>query len=70
MDTPGRRSINRCTCVCVCVFQVMNKQEREIINDIRKCNFNELAEYFKLKSEERKNMSKEEKQVRVILFST
>ena len=48
----------------------MNKQEREIINDIRKCNFNELAEYFKLKSEERKNMSKEEKQVRVILFST
>ena len=41
----------------------MSKQERELITDLRKCNFNELAEYFKAKSEERKNMSKEEKQV-------
>ena len=41
----------------------MTKQEREQITDLRKCNFNELAEYFKAKSEERKNMSKEEKQV-------
>jgi len=48
----------------------MSVQEREVITDLTKCNFKELAEHFKLKSEERKNMSKEEKQVRVILFST
>jgi len=41
----------------------MNKHEREVITDLRKCNFNELAQYYKLKAEERKNMSKEEKQV-------
>jgi len=45
------------------LFQVMTKQEREVITDMKKCNFNELAEHFKVKSEERKNMSKEEKQV-------
>ena len=48
---------------CVCVFQVMTKHEREVITDIRKCNFNELNQYYKMKSEERKNMSKDEKQV-------
>jgi len=46
----------------------MNKQEREVITDMKKCNFKELAEHFKLKSEERKNMSKEEKQVRDFVF--
>ena len=44
----------------------MSKHEREVITDLKKCNFKEMAEYFKLKSEERKNMSKEEKQVHVI----
>jgi len=47
----------------MCMVQVMTSKEREVITDIRKCNFNELAEYYKRKSEERKNMSKEEKQV-------
>ena len=47
----------------------MTKQEREQITDLRKCNFNELAEYFKAKSEERKNMSKEEKQVSLTFTS-
>jgi len=41
----------------------MTKHEKELIVDIRKCNFNELAQYYKMKSEERKNMSKDEKQV-------
>lgn len=43
--------------------QVMTAKEREIITDLRKCNFNEINDYFKKKSEERKSMSKEEKQV-------
>jgi len=54
--------------VCLCL-QVMTAQERDIIVTLKKCNFKELAEYFKLKSEERKNMSKEEKQVCAISFS-
>ncbi|XP_013790321.2 DNA topoisomerase I, mitochondrial-like, partial [Limulus polyphemus] len=41
--------------------KVMTQEEREHITDLKKCNFKELAEYFKQKSEERKNMSKEEK---------
>ena len=41
----------------------MSKEERERLVDLKKCNFTELNEYFKVKSEERKNMSKEEKQV-------
>lgn len=46
------------------VFQVMTSKEREIITDLTKCNFEQINEYFKKLSEERKNMSKEEKQVR------
>ncbi|XP_013787313.1 DNA topoisomerase I, mitochondrial-like [Limulus polyphemus] len=41
--------------------KVMTQEEKEKITDLKKCNFKELAEYFKVKSEERKNMSKEEK---------
>lgn len=42
----------------------MTTSERELIRDLKKCNFKEMAEYFKLKSEERKNRSKEEKKVK------
>lgn len=41
--------------------KVMTSQERELITDLKKCNFTELNAYYKLKSEERKNMTKEEK---------
>ena len=41
----------------------MNKEERQVITDLKKCNFKEYYEYFKMKSEERKAMSKEEKKV-------
>jgi len=34
-----------------------------VITDLNKCNFREIAEYYKVKAEERKNMTKEEKQV-------
>lgn len=42
----------------------MTSEEKTKITDIKKCNFTEILEYFKKKSEERKAMSKEEKQVR------
>ncbi|XP_062583013.1 DNA topoisomerase I, mitochondrial-like [Saccostrea cucullata] len=41
--------------------KTMTSEERDLIKDLKKCNFKEMAEYFKLKSEERKNRSKEEK---------
>ncbi|XP_061166608.1 DNA topoisomerase I, mitochondrial-like isoform X2 [Saccostrea echinata] len=41
--------------------KTMTSHERDLIKDLKKCNFKEMAEYFKLKSEERKNRSKEEK---------
>ena len=41
----------------------MSKQEKETITDLKKCNFTEIDEYFKVKVEERKNMSKEQKLV-------
>ena len=41
----------------------MSKQEKEIITDLKRCNFTEMNEYFKIKNEERKNMSKEAKLV-------
>lgn len=49
--------------------QVMTKQEKETIVDLKKCNFTELAEYFKVKTEERKSMSKEQKLVSGLLLS-
>ena len=45
-------------------FQVMTSHEREMITDLKKCNFNEINDHFKAQSEARKNKSKDEKQVR------
>jgi DNA topoisomerase-1 len=41
----------------------MTSQERASITDLKKCDFKEMAAYFKQKSEERKAMTKEQKQV-------
>lgn len=43
--------------------KVMNSQERELITDLKKCDFKAMNTYFTEKSEERKNRSKEEKKV-------
>lgn len=42
----------------------MTKEERKVIKSLSKCDFTEMHKYFVEKSEERKNKSKEEKQVR------
>ncbi|XP_077982334.1 DNA topoisomerase I, mitochondrial-like [Glandiceps talaboti] len=39
----------------------MTHEERQKITDLKKCDFREFNDYYKMKSEERKNMSKEEK---------
>lgn len=39
----------------------MTREEKEKIKDLKKCDFTQVYEYFKKKSEERKAMSKEEK---------
>uniref|UniRef100_A0A3P8XK38 DNA topoisomerase I n=1 Tax=Esox lucius TaxID=8010 RepID=A0A3P8XK38_ESOLU len=39
----------------------MTSEERAKITDLKKCNFNEMAEYFKAQSEARKAMTKEDK---------
>lgn len=39
----------------------MTQSERELIKDLKKCDFSKVADYFKVKTEERKAMSKEEK---------
>lgn len=41
--------------------KTMTKEEKEIIKDFNKCNFEELHQYFLAESEKRKNASKEEK---------
>lgn len=41
----------------------MTQKEKEIITDLKKCNFRDMCEYFKAESEKRKNRTKEEKQV-------
>ena len=41
--------------------RVMTEKEKEKIRDLSKCDFQEINEYFKKVSEERKNRSKEEK---------
>lgn len=43
---------------------MMTKSEKEMITDLKKCDFKEMEKYFLEKSEERKNMSKEEKLVK------
>ncbi len=49
----------------------MTEKERSTIVDLKKCDFSEINVYFKQKSEERKAMTKEQKQVKynaVLLF--
>nr|CAG4649146.1 EOG090X0296 [Scapholeberis mucronata]SVE93489.1 EOG090X0296 [Scapholeberis mucronata] len=40
----------------------MTHSEKEIITDLKKCDFTHMLTYFKAKSEEKKNRTKEEKQ--------
>eukprot|EP00057_Strongylocentrotus_purpuratus_P019907 XP_011674381.1 PREDICTED: DNA topoisomerase I, mitochondrial-like isoform X1 [Strongylocentrotus purpuratus] len=42
--------------------KVMTHEEKAIIKDMKKCNFKQIHAYYQRKSEERKAMSKEEKQ--------
>lgn len=44
----------------------MTAEEKAKITDLKKCNFHEINDYFKKKTEEKKAMSKEEKQVCLI----
>ena len=46
----------------------MTHEEKEKIKDLKKCNFKEIDLHFKRKSEERKAMSKDEKNVRFRTF--
>ena len=39
----------------------MTSKEREMITDLKKCNFEKMAVYFKEQGEKRKEMTKEEK---------
>lgn len=48
----------------------MTAEEKAKITDLKKCNFQEICDYFKKKTEERKAMSKEEKQVGLVLEET
>lgn len=41
----------------------MSQEERKIITKLKHCDFKHVSEYFKMKSEERKARSKQEKQV-------
>lgn len=43
--------------------KVMNAKERELITDLKKCDFRKMHTYFTEQSELRKGRSKEEKQV-------
>lgn len=43
--------------------QFMTDEEKSVIKDLGKCNFTAVHSYFKMKTEERKARSKEEKQV-------
>ncbi|XP_066909534.1 DNA topoisomerase I, mitochondrial [Halyomorpha halys] len=43
--------------------KVMTQKEKDVITDLKKCNFRQINTYFLRKSEERKAMSKEEKKV-------
>lgn len=46
----------------------MTSKEAELIKDLKKCNFKEIDIYYKQKSEERKAMTKEEKQVMSLVW--
>jgi len=43
--------------------KVMSNKERELITDLKKCDFKAMHAYFTEESEKRKGRSKEEKQV-------
>lgn len=43
----------------------MTSEEKSKIAELKKCDFTEMHKYFKAQSEARKQMSKEEKQVRM-----
>lgn len=47
----------------------MTHEERSLIKDLEKCDFGEIHSMHKAKVEARKNMSKEEKQVKLGLLS-
>ena len=47
--------------------KVMNSDERKMITDLKKCNFNNMHTYFTEQSEIRKGRSKEEKQVIILV---
>lgn len=40
----------------------MTSQEKEIITDLKKCDFHRIGEFYKMETEKRKAMTKEEKQ--------
>lgn len=44
--------------------KTMTSKERDIIKDLKKCNFTEMHNFFNAESEKRKNASKEEKAAR------
>ncbi|XP_055910176.1 DNA topoisomerase 1 isoform X2 [Eupeodes corollae] len=46
--------------------KTMTSKERDIIKDLKKCNFQEMFQYFTAESEKRKNASKEEKAARKV----
>ena len=49
----------------MCVYQEMTSKEAAHITDFKKCDFTKMLEYFKEKSEAKKQLTKEEKQVRL-----
>ena len=48
------KSYNKC-------LEEMTPEEKATITDLKKCDFNQMNEYFKAESEARKARSKEEK---------
>lgn len=45
------------------LLQEMTSEEKSKITDLKKCNFNEMGEFFKAQSEARKAMTKDDKLV-------
>ena len=48
---------------CICHVQEMTAEEAAHIKSFDKCDFTQIHQYFKEKSEAKKQLSKEEKQV-------
>lgn len=49
-------------------MQEMTPEEKAKITDLKKCDFNEMNDYFKAQSEARKAMTKEEKLVSYFIY--